>query len=93
MGSSRARHLSKDLGAYSPRETHIGKLMSACELYNHTFLVGMPIALAQEKGSEISLRQPREQEASPGNKKPSTGSRLAKLSLRLVAIRPLVFAS
>ena len=91
--SSHARHLTKDLGAYSPRETHIGKLMSVCELYNHTLLVGTPIALTQEKGSEISLKQPREQEASPGNKEPSTGSRLAMLSLRLVKIPSLVFAS
>ena len=50
-------------------------------------------ALTQEKGLEISLRQPREQEASPGNKEPSTGSRLAKLSLTLAKIPSLVFAS
>ena len=40
---SHARHLTKDLGAYSPREIPMRKLMSAHELYNCALLVGMPL--------------------------------------------------
>ena len=64
----RARHLTKDLGAYSPREIHMWKPMSAHELYNRALLVGMPPCPTQEAGrpiqgceSQASLRQLREE--------------------------------
>jgi hypothetical protein len=58
--------------------------MSACEFYNHALLVGTPIALTQEDKARKSAAGNLENKgASPGSKVPSTGSRLAKLSLRL----------
>ena len=59
--------------------------MSACELYNHALLVGMPIALTQEdKAWKSAAGNLGNKGASPGSKMPSKGSHLAKLSLRLL---------
>ena len=41
--SSRARQLTKDLGACSPRETHMKEPTSTLELSSYVLLVGMPI--------------------------------------------------
>ena len=57
---------AKDLGAYSPREIHMRKPMSAHELYNCALIVGMPLSNAGNKMPykaaklQTSLRQPRE---------------------------------
>ena len=77
--SSHARHLTKDLGAYSPREIPMRKSMSAHELYNYALLVGSPLSptqgtrrLAGLKKLQTSLRQPREGEHLIRNTTPST---------------------
>ena len=47
--SSRARQLTKDLGACSPRETHMKEPTSAHELSSYVLLVGMPICPSARK--------------------------------------------
>src|SRR5680860_590236 len=74
--SSRARQLTKDhqnLGACSPRETHLKEPTSAHELSSYVLLVGAPICPNAGKQVQASLRQPREENASTGNKHPLQG--------------------
>ena len=56
--SSHARHLTKDLGAYSPREIPMRKSMSAHELYNYALLVGSPLSLSNT-GNKTPCRAPK----------------------------------
>ena len=77
--SSHARHLTKDLGAYSPREIPMRKSMSTHELYNYALLVGSPLSptqgtrrLAGLQKLQTSLRQPREGEHLTRDTTPST---------------------
>ncbi len=78
--SSHARHLTKDLGAYSPREIPMRKSMSAHELYNYALLVGLPLSLQRREQDTLrgfgDPNQPqaasRRKNASPGNATPST---------------------
>ena len=77
--SSHARHLTKDLGAYSPREIPMRKSMSAHELYNRALLVGMPLCPTQGTRRPTRLRNSKpasgnleRENASPGNTTPST---------------------
>src|SRR5680860_219305 len=82
--SSRARQLTKDhqnLGACSPRETHLKEPTSAHKLSSYVLLVGAPICPNAGKQVQASLRQPREENASTGNQHPLQGRQcLAKLS-------------
>ena len=54
--SSRARQLTKDLGACSPRETHMKEPTSAHELSSYVLLVGMPIC----KNTGSKTKAPRQ---------------------------------
>ena len=74
--SSRARQLTKDhqnLGACSPRETHMKEPTSAHKLSSCVLLVGTPICPNAGKQVQASLRQPREENASSGNQHPLQG--------------------
>ena len=90
--SSHARHLTKDLGAYSPREIHMRKPMSAHELYNRALLVGMPPCLTQETRRPTRPRnsRPASRGKTPrqGTGRPLRDKRLAKLSPELVEFSP-----
>ena len=106
MGSSRARQLTKyhqNLGACSPRETHLKEPTSAHKLSSYVLLVGTPICPNAGKQVQTSLRQPREENTSSGNQHPLQGQnassgnqhplqgekRLAKLSLNTWSFFPL----
>ena len=57
--SSHARHLTKDLGAYSPREIPMRKSMSVHELYNYALLVGSLSLSLSNTGNKTPCRAPK----------------------------------
>src|SRR5680860_401783 len=66
--SSRARQLTKDLGACSPRETHMKEPTSAHELSSYVLLVGMPIC--PSAGKQVQNKP----QATSGGKTPHQGT-------------------
>ena len=73
--------ITKNLGACSPRETHMKEPTSTHELSSYVLLVGTPICPNAGKQVQTSLRQPRGENASSGNQHPLQGKKcLAKLS-------------
>ena len=91
--SSHARHLTKDLGAYSPREIPMRKSMSAHELYNYALLVGSPLslqhreqdALQGSKSPKPVLGSLERENTSPGTQHPLQSRRLARAKSRTYA--------
>ena len=93
--SSHARHLTKDLGAYSPREIPMRKSMSAHELYNYALLVGSPLSLSLQNREQDALQGPKSskpasgslerENTSPGTQHPLQSRRLARAKSRTYA--------